>query len=146
MDEGWWRGSCRGKNGLFPANYVEIQQWNPGTKFLLESSKCTDSSFSYKQMTEIKGSSHGITIICNNITIFKEIVIHFFFNKCLIAFSMNLKNVWKPCLPLNVFDKWLYLFILILCGYHFFDDDVYKQFLNKDIIYVYVFCKAFWSQ
>lgn len=56
---------------------------------------------------------------------------------------MNLKNVWKPCLPLNVFDKWLYLFILILCGYHFFDDDVYKQFINKDIIYVYVFCKAF---
>lgn len=146
MDEGWWRGSCRGKNGLFPANYVEIQQWNPGTKFLLESSKCTDSSFSYKPRTEIKGSSHGITIICNNITIFKEIVIHFFFNKCLIAFSMNLKNVWKPCLPLNVFDKWLYSFILILCGYHFFDDDVYKQFLNKDIIYVYVFCKAFWSQ
>lgn len=146
MDEGWWRGSCRGKNGLFPANYVEIQQWNPGTKFLLESSKCTDSSFSYKPRTEIKGSSHGITIICNDITIFKEIVIHFFFNKCLIAFSMNLKNVWKPCLPLNVFDKWLYSFILILCGYHFFDDDVYKQFLNKDIIYVYVFCKAFWSQ
>lgn len=146
MDEGWWRGSCRGKNGLFPANYVEIQQWNPGTKFLLESSKCTDSSFSYKPRTEIKGSSHGITIICNDITIFKEIVIHFFFNKCLIAFSMNLKNVWKPCLPLNVFDKWLYSFILILCGYLFFDDDVYKQFLNKDIIYVYVFCKAFWSQ
>lgn len=96
MDEGWWRGSCRGKNGLFPANYVEIQQWNPGTKFLLESSKCTDSSFSYKPRTEIKGSSHGITIICNDITIFKEIVIHFFFNKCLIAFSMNLKNVWNP--------------------------------------------------
>lgn len=94
-------------------------------------------------MAEIKGSSHGITIICNDITIFKKIVIHFFFNKCLIAFSMNLKNVWKPCLPLNVFDKWLYSFILILCGYHFFDDDVYKQFLNKDIIYVYVFCKAF---
>lgn len=59
---------------------------------------------------------------------------------------MNLKNVWKPCLPLNVFDKWLYSFILFYVGITFFNDDVYKQFLNKDIIYVYVFCKAFWSQ
>ena len=24
VDEGWWRGSCRGKSGLFPANYVEL--------------------------------------------------------------------------------------------------------------------------
>lgn len=59
------------------------------------------------------------------------------------CFFHEFKECLEPCLPLNVFDKWLYLFILILCGYHFFDDDVYKQFLNKDIIYVYVFCKAF---
>ncbi|XP_045460451.1 src substrate cortactin-like [Harmonia axyridis] len=25
IDEGWWRGMCRGKYGLFPANYVELQ-------------------------------------------------------------------------------------------------------------------------
>ncbi|KAK9884922.1 hypothetical protein WA026_009159 [Henosepilachna vigintioctopunctata] len=25
IDEGWWRGLCRGKYGLFPANYVELQ-------------------------------------------------------------------------------------------------------------------------
>lgn len=25
IDEGWWRGECRGKIGLFPANYVELQ-------------------------------------------------------------------------------------------------------------------------
>ncbi|CAN0243329.1 unnamed protein product [Lampetra planeri] len=25
VDEGWWRGSCRGLHGLFPANYVELQ-------------------------------------------------------------------------------------------------------------------------
>jgi len=24
VDEGWWRGTCRGVNGLFPANYVEL--------------------------------------------------------------------------------------------------------------------------
>lgn len=24
IDEGWWQGSCRGKVGLFPANYVEL--------------------------------------------------------------------------------------------------------------------------
>lgn len=24
VDEGWYRGSCRGKTGLFPANYVEL--------------------------------------------------------------------------------------------------------------------------
>ena len=24
IDEGWWRGQCRGKFGLFPANYVKI--------------------------------------------------------------------------------------------------------------------------
>jgi len=23
VDEGWWIGECRGKFGLFPANYVE---------------------------------------------------------------------------------------------------------------------------
>lgn len=77
-------------------------------------------------MMEIKGLSYGIIIICNDIIIFKEIVIYFFFNKCLIVFFMNLKNVWKFCFFLNVFDKWLYLFIFILCGYYFFDDDVYK--------------------
>ena len=25
IDEGWWRGTCRGVHGLFPANYVELQ-------------------------------------------------------------------------------------------------------------------------
>lgn len=25
IDEGWWRGVCRGKFGLFPANYVQLQ-------------------------------------------------------------------------------------------------------------------------
>ncbi|NXN99262.1 HCLS1 protein, partial [Rhinopomastus cyanomelas] len=26
VDEGWWRGQCRGKTGLFPANYVKLLQ------------------------------------------------------------------------------------------------------------------------
>jgi len=26
VDAGWWRGECRGKYGLFPANYVELRQ------------------------------------------------------------------------------------------------------------------------
>ncbi|NWU95570.1 HCLS1 protein, partial [Upupa epops] len=26
VDEGWWRGQCRGKRGLFPANYVKLLQ------------------------------------------------------------------------------------------------------------------------
>jgi len=26
IDEGWWRGFCHGKYGLFPANYVQLQQ------------------------------------------------------------------------------------------------------------------------
>ncbi|NWQ93323.1 HCLS1 protein, partial [Burhinus bistriatus] len=26
VDEGWWRGQCRGKVGLFPANYVKVLQ------------------------------------------------------------------------------------------------------------------------
>ena len=26
IDEGWWRGRCRGKVGLFPANYVQMNQ------------------------------------------------------------------------------------------------------------------------
>lgn len=26
IDEGWWRGHCRGKVGLFPANYVRLNQ------------------------------------------------------------------------------------------------------------------------
>uniref|UniRef100_A0A8C4PXQ7 Cortactin n=1 Tax=Eptatretus burgeri TaxID=7764 RepID=A0A8C4PXQ7_EPTBU len=26
VDEGWWRGECNGRYGLFPANYVELQQ------------------------------------------------------------------------------------------------------------------------
>uniref|UniRef100_A0A8C6M6M0 Cortactin n=1 Tax=Nothobranchius furzeri TaxID=105023 RepID=A0A8C6M6M0_NOTFU len=26
IDEGWWRGICRGAYGLFPANYVEVRQ------------------------------------------------------------------------------------------------------------------------
>ncbi|CAG2165846.1 unnamed protein product [Oppiella nova] len=26
IDEGWWRGRCRDKVGLFPANYVQLQQ------------------------------------------------------------------------------------------------------------------------
>merc|ERR1712083_962256 len=25
VDEGWWLGECHGKFGLFPANYVQIQ-------------------------------------------------------------------------------------------------------------------------
>jgi hypothetical protein len=25
IDDGWWRGFCRGKVGLFPANYVELR-------------------------------------------------------------------------------------------------------------------------
>ncbi|KAB0802433.1 hypothetical protein PPYR_04619 [Photinus pyralis] len=25
IDEGWWRGMCKGKHGLFPANYVQLQ-------------------------------------------------------------------------------------------------------------------------
>ena len=25
VDEGWWRGTCHGVHGLFPANYVELQ-------------------------------------------------------------------------------------------------------------------------
>jgi len=24
VDEGWWRGTCHGVHGLFPANYVEL--------------------------------------------------------------------------------------------------------------------------
>lgn len=28
IDEGWWRGRCRGKVGLFPANYVQLNQWS----------------------------------------------------------------------------------------------------------------------
>lgn len=26
IDEGWWRGMCKGHYGLFPANYVQLQQ------------------------------------------------------------------------------------------------------------------------
>ena len=26
IDDGWWQGKCRGKFGLFPANYVEMNQ------------------------------------------------------------------------------------------------------------------------
>jgi hypothetical protein len=26
IDEGWWRGYCHGQYGLFPANYVQLQQ------------------------------------------------------------------------------------------------------------------------
>ncbi|KAF3686191.1 Src substrate cortactin Amplaxin Oncogene EMS1 [Channa argus] len=26
IDEGWWRGTCRGEYGLFPANYVEVRR------------------------------------------------------------------------------------------------------------------------
>ena len=25
VDEGWWRGTCHGMHGLFPANYVELR-------------------------------------------------------------------------------------------------------------------------
>ena len=25
IDDGWWRGECHGRVGLFPANYVELQ-------------------------------------------------------------------------------------------------------------------------
>lgn len=27
VDDGWWQGSCKGKFGLFPANYVELRQY-----------------------------------------------------------------------------------------------------------------------
>lgn len=26
VDEGWWMGTVRGKRGLFPSNYVELNQ------------------------------------------------------------------------------------------------------------------------
>ncbi|GCB77404.1 hypothetical protein scyTo_0016678, partial [Scyliorhinus torazame] len=26
IDEGWWQGQCHGKTGVFPANYVKLQQ------------------------------------------------------------------------------------------------------------------------
>lgn len=26
IDDGWWQGTCRGKTGLFPANYVELNE------------------------------------------------------------------------------------------------------------------------
>lgn len=26
VDEGWWTGTCHGKNGLFPANYVQLDE------------------------------------------------------------------------------------------------------------------------
>lgn len=25
IDDGWWRGVCKGRYGLFPANYVELR-------------------------------------------------------------------------------------------------------------------------
>ena len=25
IDPGWWKGVCRGKLGLFPANYVQLE-------------------------------------------------------------------------------------------------------------------------
>lgn len=25
IDKGWWRGLCKGQYGLFPANYVELE-------------------------------------------------------------------------------------------------------------------------
>lgn len=25
IDEGWWQGLCKGAYGLFPANYVQLQ-------------------------------------------------------------------------------------------------------------------------
>ena len=27
IDDGWWQGFCKGKFGLFPANYVQTTQW-----------------------------------------------------------------------------------------------------------------------
>lgn len=27
IDEGWWRGQCHGRTGLFPAAYVQLLQW-----------------------------------------------------------------------------------------------------------------------
>lgn len=27
IDEGWWKGQCHGRIGLFPAAYVQLMQW-----------------------------------------------------------------------------------------------------------------------
>lgn len=64
----------------------------------------------------------------------------------LITFSMNLKNVWNPVfLCMCLINDYIYSFLFFLC-INFFHEDVYIQYGNKDNIYVYVFCKAFWSQ
>ena len=26
VDEGWWTGTCNGRTGLFPANFVEVNE------------------------------------------------------------------------------------------------------------------------
>ncbi len=38
IDEGWWKGQCRGRIGLFPAAYVELMKWGTScTGSLLQS-------------------------------------------------------------------------------------------------------------
>jgi hypothetical protein len=26
IDEGWWKGTCRGVSGLFPSNFVQLME------------------------------------------------------------------------------------------------------------------------
>lgn len=44
IDDGWWRGVCKGRYGLFPANYVELRQWSllsPGYALIPQSINLT---------------------------------------------------------------------------------------------------------
>ena len=35
VDEGWWTGTCNGRTGLFPANFVEVNEWGLGSVYKL---------------------------------------------------------------------------------------------------------------